>query len=313
MIKYVLYRILLIIPIIFGVSFIVFSILSLTPGDPARLILGEHATHEAIEELTRMLGFDRPFIVRYGLYIRDILTKFDFGTSYLTRQPVISEVAIRFPNTLFLATISVILSALIGVTLGIYSAVKQYSVGDTIASVSAIFLAAVPGFWLAMMGMFVFSLWLQILPSSGATSLKHFIMPIIAMCLPSAAQLLRLTRSTMLETIRQDYIRTARTKGASEARVIFRHALKNALLPIITILGINFGLMLGGAIVVETIFAIPGLGHLLVGAIRNKDIPQAMACTLFISTLFCIIILIVDLLYAFIDPRIKAKYANTSR
>jgi peptide/nickel transport system permease protein len=244
------------------------------------------------------------------MYIRDIVTKFDFGTSYLTRQSVIQEVADRFPNTLFLAAMSMIVASLIGISLGIFSAVKQYSVPDTVFSVSAIFFAAVPNFWQAMVTMYIFSLVLGILPSSGATTWVHFIMPISVLCSTSAAQLLRLTRSTMLETIRQDYIRTARTKGASEARVIFRHALKNALLPIITILGINFGLLLGGAIVVEAIFAIPGLGHLLVGAIRNKDIPQVMACTLFISLLFCIIILIVDILYAFIDPRIKAKYAK---
>lgn len=313
MIKYILYRFLLIIPIIFGVSLIVFSILSLTPGDPARLILGEHADRAAIEELNQKLGFDKPFLVRYTMYIKDAVTKFDFGTSYITREPVLREVLIRFPNTLNIASLSVLLSALIGIPLGILSAVKQYSLADGIASVSAMFLAAVPGFWLAMMFMFIFSLWMGILPSSGATSYRHFIMPVMTMTLPAAAQLLRLTRSTMLETIRQDYIRTARAKGAAEKRVIFHHALKNALLPIITILGINFGTQLAGAIIVETIFSIPGLGQLLVTSIRSKDIPQVMACTLFMATLFCIIILFVDLLYAFIDPRIKAKYARVSK
>jgi len=313
MIKYVLYRFLLIIPIVFGVSFIVFTILSLTPGDPARLILGEYADRAAIEELNKKLGFDNPFFVRYAMYLNDAITKFDFGTSYLTKEPVLKEVITRFPYTLTIASLSVLMSALIGVPLGILSAVKQYSLADGIASVSAMFLAAVPGFWLAMMFMFIFSLWMGILPASGATSYRHFIMPVLTMTLPAAAQLLRLTRSTMLETIRQDYIRTARAKGATEKSVIFHHALMNALLPIITILGINFGTQLAGAIVVETIFSIPGLGQLLVTSIRNKDIPQVMACTLFMATLFCIIILFVDLLYAFVDPRIKAKYARVSK
>jgi peptide/nickel transport system permease protein len=310
MFKYVVSRVLLLIPINLGVSFIVFGILALTPSDPGRMILGEHADREAIERINEELGFNRPFLVRYVSYVTDAVTKFKFGDSYLTRKPVLEEVVARFPNTLIIATLSVLCSAMIGVPLGILSAVKQYSLIDGVSSVTAMFLAAVPGFWLAMMLMLVFSLILGVLPSSGAGTYKHFIMPIMTMTLPAAAQILRLTRSTMLETIRQDYVRTARAKGASEGRVIFRHALMNALLPIITILGINFGTQLSGAIVVETIFSIPGLGQLLVTSIRNKDIPQVMACTIFMAALFCIIILIVDMLYAFVDPRIKAKYAR---
>jgi len=308
--KYVLFRLLLLIPIVLGVSFIVFSILAMVPSDPGRMILGEHAELAAIEQLNKELGFDQPFLVRYFSFVKNAVTKFDFGTSYLTREPVLHEVIDRFPNTLLVASLSVLCSALIGIPLGILSAVKQYSIADGIASVTAMFLAAVPGFWLAMMFMLIFALSLGLFPASGVGTWKHFVMPVMTMTLPAAAQLLRLTRSTMLETIRQDYIRTARAKGASERRVIFSHALKNALLPIITILGINFGSQLSGAIIVETVFSIPGLGQLLVTSIRSKDIPQVMACTLFIATLFCLIILAVDLLYAFVDPRIKAKYAQ---
>ncbi len=313
MLKYVLTRLVLLVPIVLGVSFIVFSIMALTPSDPARLILGEKAEESAIIELNRQLGFDKPFIVRYFNYVKDAVTKFDFGKSYVSREPVIKEVTTRFPNTLKIAFLSVLFSALLGIPLGILSAVKQYSVVDGIASVSAMFFAAVPGFWLAMMFMLIFTLWLGILPASGIADYRSFIMPIMTMAIPSSAFLLRLTRSTMLETIRQDYIRTARAKGASENLVIFKHALKNALLPIITILGINFGVQLGGAIVVESIFSIPGLGSLLVNAIRQKDVPQVMASTIFLATLFCLIIVLVDLMYAFIDPRIKARYAQAGR
>ena len=309
--KYVLFRLVLLIPIILGVSFVVFSIMALTPSDPARMILGERAEEEAIKQLNEELGFYDPFLVRYARFIKNAVTKFDFGTSYLTKEPVMKEVVDRFPNTLLLAMLSVVVSALIGIPLGILSAVKQYSIADGVASVTAMFFAAVPGFWLAMMSMLIFSLWLGIFPASGVGTWKHYVMPVMTSTIPAAAQLLRLTRSTMLETIRQDYIRTARAKGASEQRVIFSHALKNALLPLITILGINFGKQLSGVIVVESIFSIPGLGQLLVTSIKNKDIPQVMACTLFMALLFCIIILIVDLLYAFVDPRIKAKYART--
>jgi len=309
--KYVLFRLVLLIPIILGVSFVVFSIMALTPSDPARMILGERAEEEAIKQLNEELGFYDPFLVRYARFVKNAVTKFDFGTSYLTKEPVMKEVVDRFPNTLLLAMLSVFVSALIGIPLGILSAVKQYSIADGVASVTAMFFAAVPGFWLAMMSMLIFSLWLGIFPASGVGTWKHYVMPVMTSTIPAAAQLLRLTRSTMLETIRQDYIRTARAKGASEQRVIFSHALKNALLPLITILGINFGKQLSGVIVVESIFSIPGLGQLLVTSIKNKDIPQVMACTLFMALLFCIIILIVDLLYAFVDPRIKAKYART--
>ncbi|MBQ7372743.1 MAG: ABC transporter permease, partial [Blautia sp.] len=238
---------------------------------------------------------------------------FDLGNSYMSRQPVIHDIMARFPNTLLLTVLSMSLASIIGITLGILSAVKQYTVLDQTCVVVALVFASVPGFWLGLMLMLLFSLKLGWLPSFGADSLKHFILPTITVSMASAAGLLRLTRSAMLETVRQEYIRTAKAKGASSRRVIWKHALRNALLPVVTTLGTSFGASLGGAIIAETVFAIPGMGTLMTTAIRQKDIPVVMGATLFLAVLFSLIILIVDVLYAFIDPRIKAKYQNGGR
>jgi len=310
MYKYIIKRLLITIPILIGVTFIIFSIMALTPGDPGRLILGDNAKPEAIAQLNSDLGFDRPFLVRYVSFLYDAITKFDFGISYRTQKPVFEEIWLRFPNTLALAVMAVLLSSLLGVSLGIISAIKQYSLTDNVLTVAAMFFAAIPIFWFGMMLIYVFSLKLGWLPTSGIGSWKNFLLPTIALACSSAGGLLRLTRSTMLETIRQDYIRTARAKGAPERLVILKHALKNALLPVVTVLGMNFGSLLGGAVVTETVFSIPGLGTHVISAIRWKDIPVVMATTLFLATMFCIIMLVVDILYAYIDPRIRAKYTK---
>ena len=216
----------------------------------------------------------------------------------------------RFPNTLLLAVLSMCLSAILGISMGIFSAVRQYSVMDHVCIVVALVFASMPGFWLGLMMLILFSLKLGLLPSFGADSLQHFILPALTLSLPSAAGLLRLTRASMLETVRQEYIRTARAKGASNKRVIWRHALRNALLPVVTTLGSGFGASLGGAIIAETVFAMPGMGTLMTTAIRQKDVPMVMGATLFLAVLFGLVILAVDIMYAFIDPRIKAKYQN---
>ncbi|MCL2852900.1 MAG: ABC transporter permease [Defluviitaleaceae bacterium] len=309
MTRYVINRIFLLIPIALGVTFIVFTIMNLTPSDPGRIMLGEMADREAVSQLNRELGFYDPFFVRYFNYVAGAV-RLDFGVSFRSGRPVFEEIFLRFPNTLNLAFLAVICAAAVGIPLGILSAVKQYSHIDTVSRIISMLFAAAPVFFLGMMGIYIFSLRLQWLPAFGASTWEHFILPVITLSIPSAASLLRLTRSTMLETINQDYIRTARAKGASERRVIFRHALKNALLPIITILGMNFGFLLGGAILIENVFSIPGLGQLLVNSIRLMDIPQVMASTLFLALLFTLIILVVDLMYSFIDPRIKAKYSK---
>ena len=304
--KYVIKRLLYMIPVLLGVAFLVFTILSLTPGDPGSIILGITAKPEDIAALNAEFGYDQPFLVRFFNYIGDIIFHFSLGTSYQTRQPVIEDIMARFPNTLLLTVFSMSIASILGISLGILSAVKQYSVLDHTLVVVALIFASIPGFWL----MLLFSLKLHWLPSYGAGSLKHFILPTLTVCMGSAAGLLRLTRSAMLETVRQEYIRTAKAKGASPKRIIWKHALRNALLPVVTTLGTSFGASLGGAIIAETVFAMPGMGTLITTAIRQKDIPVVMGATLFLATLFSLIILVVDVLYAFIDPRIKAKYQN---
>lgn len=309
MYKYIGKRLLLLVPIILGVALIVFSIMSLTPGDPATLILGTNAPTEAIDQLNHELGFDKPFLVRYVNYVGDALQG-DFGNSYRTNRPVLSEILAKFPTTFILAFLGVITSVIIGIPLGILSAVKQYSALDVISVVAAMILASVPGFWLGLMMIILFSLKLGLLPSNGVGSIAHFIMPTLTLAAPAAASILRLTRSTMLETIRQDYIRTARAKGATETMIVWKHALKNALLPVITVVGLNFGSLLGGTILIESVFSLPGLGTLMLTAIRMKDIPQVMGTVIFLAILFCIIMLIVDVLYAYIDPRLKSRYVR---
>lgn len=310
MIKYVIKRLLYMIPVLLGVAFLVFTILSLTPGDPGSIILGITAKPEDIAALNAEFGYDQPFFIRFFNYIGDIIFHFDLGNSYQSRQPVIDDILARFPNTLLLAVLAMCVSSIIGISLGIFSAVRQYSIADHICVVIALVFASIPGFWLGLMLILLFALKLHLLPSFGASSLLHFILPTLTVSMTSAAELLRLTRSAMLETMRQEYIRTARAKGASKSRIIWKHALKNALLPVVTVLGTGFGASLGGAIIAETVFAMPGMGTLLTTAIRQKDIPMVMGATLFLAVLFSLVILGVDVLYAFIDPRIKAKYQN---
>ncbi len=310
MIKYVAKRLLLTIPVLVGAVFLVFAIMSLTPGDPGTLILGMTAKPEAIAQLNHEFGYDQPFLMRFFNYIKDIVVRFDFGDSYRTRTPVFTEILARFPNTLLLALGSIALSSILGISLGVVSAVRQYSFVDGFMTVVAMFFAAIPGFWLGLMLMLLFSLQLGWLPTSGVDSWRHYVLPVLTLALGGAAGLLRLTRSTMLETVRQDYIRTARSKGAGESRVIWRHALKNALLPVVTSLGMNFGASLGGAIIIETVFGMPGLGTHIVNAIRQKDVPVVMGSTLFLAALFCLIMLAVDILYGFIDPRIRSRFAK---
>ena len=295
---------------LFGVAFLVFAILSLTPGDPGTIILGVTASPDDIAALNHEFGYDQPFLLRFFDYIRGIVCHLDLGTSYQSREPVITDIAARFPNTLLLTILSMTVSAIIGITLGVISAVRKYSVLDHFCVITALVFASIPGFWLGLMLIMGFALQLRILPSFGADDLIHFILPTITVAAGSAASILRLTRSAMLETIRQEYIKTAKAKGASERRIIWKHAMRNAMLPVVTTLGTNFGASLGGAIIAETVFAMPGMGMLITTAIRQKDIPVVMGSTLFLAFLFSLIILLVDILYAFIDPRIMAKYKN---
>mgnify|MGYP001637834676 CR=1 FL=1 len=310
MYKYVIKRLLLTIPVLFGAVFLVFAIMQLTPGDPGSLILGITAKQADIDALNHELGADQPFFVQFFNYIKGIVCHFDFGQSYQTRLPVLNEILARFPNTFWLALWSMIFSAVVGIIFGIISAVKQYSLIDNVLTTLSMLLSAIPGFWLGLMLMLLFSLKLGWLPTNGVDTWTGYILPVVTLSLSGIASEIRLTRSTMLETIRQDYIRTAKSKGAPEKIVIFRHALKNALLPVITNMGMNFGSSLGGAVIIETVFGIPGVGMLIVSSIRQKDTPMIMGATLFLAVLFCLVMLVVDILYAYIDPRLKAKYKS---
>ncbi|MDX9827508.1 MAG: ABC transporter permease [Spirochaetia bacterium] len=310
MYKYFFKRLLMIIPILLGVALVIFFILQLTPGDPGTMILGAGGDQAAIDQLNEELGYNRPVLERFFTYLYNVVFKLDFGSSYRTRLPVIDNIKGRIPVSITLAFSTIVFACVVGIPIGVLSAVKQYSLFDTIPTVISLFLAALPGFWLGMMLMYFLSLKLGWLPSNGVGSWQHFILPVVSLGLPYAAQELRFTRSSMLETIRQDYVRTARAKGATERIVIWKHALKNALLPVITVTGGNFGVLLGGAVVTESLFNIPGLGSLIITSIKIKDVPTVMGATLILAFIFSLILLGVDLLYAAVDPRIKAKYSK---
>ncbi len=307
MLKYISKRLMMMIPVILGVIFIIVLIMSFIPGDPARQLLGEKAPQVAVDALREELGINDPVLVRYVNYIYDGLHG-DFGKSYLTKQPVIKSIIERFPTTLILASFSLVLAIIIGVPIGILSAVKQYTILDGVSMVVALVFASIPGFWLGLMLLIIFALNLRWFPSFGTDTFLGFVLPIITLSMASSATLLRLTRSMMLEVIRQDYIRTARSKGASERVVIFTHALKNALMPVITVVGTNFAYLLGGAIVIESVFSIPGLGTLTLNAIRMRDMPVVTGAVLFLAIIFSILNLLVDLLYFYVDPRLKSQY-----
>ena len=308
--RYIIKRLLMMIPVIIGISFIIFAIMSMTPGTPGDVILGPMASAEDIEQMNTDLGFYDPFLVRYGNYMKGILHG-DFGNSYRTGLPVIQEILTRFPTTLKLALYSTILAVCIGIPLGILSAVKQYSAIDNTSTLFALAFMSMPQFWLGLLLILLFALKLDLLPTFGSDSFVNFILPAFTTCAALLATLIRMTRSAMLEVIRQDYVRTAYSKGADKKRVIFLHCLKNALIPVITVIGANFGGMLGGSIIVESVFGMQGVGSLTVTGIRAKDVPIVMGSVLLLAILFSLINLIVDVAYAYVDPRIKAQYSKS--
>ena len=309
MIKYVVKRLLILIPTLLAVIFIVFFITSLTPGDPGSLILGQNASKEDIAKKNEELGFYDPLLVRYGRYVWDLVHG-DLGNSWKSGRSVTKEVLGRLPVTATLAAGAVVIGIVFGITLGIISAVKQYSITDIILTIIAMFLASFPGFWIGMMLILLFSLALGWLPAFGVGSFKHYILPWLTAGCGFIASQLRMTRTSMLECIRADYMRTARAKGQKEFKVVTRHALRNALLPIITLVGMEFGGMLGGTVTIESVFSLPGVGTMIIEAIRLKDVPLILGGTISLSILFTIVMVIVDILYAFIDPRIKARYSK---
>ncbi|MGG0121534.1 nickel ABC transporter permease [Bacillus paranthracis] len=304
MLMFIFRRILQLIPVLFGVVFVVFLIMQMVPGDPALLIAGEGASKETVEQIRHQLGLDKPFILQYFSYIGNILQG-DFGVSIRSNRPVLDEVLIRLPITIELALCSIVITVVIGMIAGIISATKQYSWTDVSIMIIALLGVSLPSFWFGLMLIFYFSVQIQIFPVSGWGTWMHMVLPALTLGASGAAIVARMTRSSMLDVIRQDYIRTARAKGVKERVVIYKHALRNALIPVITVVGLQFGALLGGTVLVESVFAINGLGRLIVDAIRMRDLPMLQGGVLIASVIFVLVNLIVDILYRHFNKRIE--------
>ncbi len=309
MLKFIGKRVLMLIPVLIGVSLIVFTLMQLSPGDPAMIILGAQAAPEDIAILREEMGLNDPLVVQFFRFLLGMF-RLDFGTSYKDGMPVLTKLLEALPYTAQLTFSAVLLALIVGIPAGIISATKQYSIFDRIATVAALIGFSTPNFWLSIMLILVFSVNLQWLPVSGTGSILHLVLPSIALGLQSAAVFTRMTRSSMLEVLNMDYIRTARAKGLSERVVILKHALKNALIPVITVVGLQIGLLFGGAILTETVFAWPGVGRLMIDSIRAKDTPVVQGGVIFTASIFVFINLLVDILYAYVDPRVKAQYKS---
>ena len=307
MFRYIRNRLLMLIPVILGVTFLVFYIMSFSPGDPAAIILGDNASAESIAQLQEELGLNEPVIVQYANYMKKCITG-DLGESYATGRDVFQEVMSRLPNTFALTFWAMVVAIIVSIPIGIISATKQYSLMDSISMIAALIGVSMPNFWFGLLLIMIFSLHLGWLPSGGASSYISLIMPAITVGVSCAANITRTTRSSMLDVIRQDYIRTAKAKGVNKRKVVRKHALRNALIPVITVIGLQFGNLLGGAVLTETVFSWPGIGRLIVDAIKAKDTPMVLGCLIVFAVCFSIVNLLVDILYGYIDPRIKAEY-----
>lgn len=301
---YVLRRVLWIVPVLLGVSLIVFGILAAVPGDAASMLAGTNATGEDVENIRRSLGLDQPLHVQYLTFLTNAV-RGDFGKSLRTKRPVLDEVRDRIGPTLELAVAALAFALAVGLTAGIVSAVKPYSLMDYVATVLALTGVSMPVFWLGLMLMLVFSVQLGWFPTTGNGGLQYLVLPAITLGFASAAIIARMTRSSMLEVLRQDYIQTARSKGLGERVVVLRHALRNALIPTVTVVGLQFGYLLGGSVLTESVFARAGLGTLLVDAIRARDYPIVQGTIMLLAGAFVILNLAVDLTYGFLDPRIR--------
>jgi peptide/nickel transport system permease protein len=331
---YIAKRLLQLIPVLLGVAIISFSLIHLAPGDPARTIAGEHASEQTIQTLREKYGLDRPLYVQFWLWFEQVL-RGDFGRSIVSNEFVMKEILNRFPNTVELAFFSMLIAIVVGFVAGVISASKQYSFLDYTTMGVALFGVSMPVFWLGIMLMMIFGVFFRVLPIGGriaadisleritglyiidslvrgnwkalGSTLKYLILPSVALATIPMATIARVTRSSMLEVLRQDFIRTERAKGLSERVVIYKHAVRNAMLPVITVIGLNFGLLLAGALLTETVFSWPGIGRYVVKAVQMRDYPVVQGCVLFFSFMFVIVNLITDLLYVLIDPRIKYR------
>ena len=304
MYNYLIKRLLSTIPVLIGISLLLFFMLRMLPGDPAQVLAGQMATPEEIENIRHQLGLDRPIYEQYAVYMSH-LVRFDLGRSARTQNPVTAEIWARLPNTILLAVVAIMLACLFGIPAGIISAVRPYSWTDYLVTMFALFGISMPVFWLGLMLVVVFAVILKWLPAGGTGSWQHVILPSFTLAAFVVAFIARMTRSTMLETLSQDFTTTARSKGLKEKVVIVKHALKNALIPIITVVGLQFGSLLAGAVLTETVFAWPGLGRLLYDSISARDYPMIQGVILIFGLLYIFVNLVVDLIYAFVDPRIR--------
>ena len=302
--QYIIRRLLQVLPIVFLVATVVFFLFQVIPGDPAVVFAGEQASPETIAKVREALGLDQPVHVQYWRYLQR-LVKFDLGKSYISGMLVKQEIKVRFPNTIKLAFLATLVSSILGVTMGVLSALKREGVVDYSFTVLALLGISIPIFWLGLILIFIFSVQLKILPIGGNSTWQHYVMPVIVLATYSTAAILRITRSSILETMGEDFVRTARAKGAREYLVIMRHVLRNSLIPVVTVIGLQFGYMLGGSIITETIFAWPGMGRLLVTAVNQRDVMVVQGCLIVFASCFVLVNLAVDVIYGIVDPRIS--------
>ncbi len=304
MLRYTASRLLQIVPTVLGVTLLVFSLIWMIPGDPAMLLAGEEAGSEEVEALRRSLGLDRPIHIQYVTWLGGVVTG-DWGTSIFRPRAVLPELLARLPATLELAFASMVLSVVVAVPLGVLSAIRQNSRFDSGGRIVSLLGLSMPNFWIGLLLILIFAYHLRWLPASGRGTLQHMILPTIALGTGMMAEVMRVTRSTMLEVVRQDYVRTAAAKGLRNFVVQYKHALRNALISVVTVIGLQLGFRLGGTVVIEQVFAYPGLGRLAYDAMLQRDIPIIMGTLLIFALMFLVINVIVDLLYSLLDPRIR--------
>lgn len=304
MLGYTIRRVLLAVFVLWGVVTVVFVIVRLVPADPALLIAGMDATPEQLAELRKRMGLDQPLIVQYFAYLAGAVTG-DFGNSYTQGVPVMTLVGQALPNTALLAVLACMLAVVVSFPLGLLAALRVNRPTDRIVTTASLLTQSLPGFWVGVVLMLVFSQMLKLLPSTGFSSPAALVLPVVTVALPFIAILTRMTRSGLLEVVGEGYITTARAKGLSERIVIFTHATRNALIPVITVVGLEFGTLLGGAVITETVFSFPGIGKLLVGSILTRDYALVQACVMLIAAAFVVVNLVVDLVYGYLDPRVR--------
>ncbi|MGN1004354.1 MAG: ABC transporter permease [Oscillospiraceae bacterium] len=313
MIKYVLKRLLQIIPVLLCVAIVIFTIMYFAPGDPVMLAIGDNYTPERYAEVAARMGLDKGYFGQLWDFLKSLFLHFDFGTSYILKTDIKTELFARLPRTALIAAVCCLLQVVIAIPLGITAATHQNGLVDRFCILLAMVGISLPGFWVGMILILIFAVYIPILPSSGVEHWYSYILPCVANALMGVGSLTRMTRSQMLEVIRSDYVVTARAKGVPERTILYSHALPNALIPIVTFVGTHFGRALGGTVVIETLFGIPGVGYYITQAVRNRDYPIVRGGVTLLALLFCLVVLAVDIIYAFIDPRIKAQYEGSGK